>query len=175
MEKLTGYHIPFIIKALKLRANLIEQDGPLLSLYYNDKGDYYLFYWLDCDDTSNRWMVVRASLNTLYQYINKEITLLQVIKDSSDSFVWVTDLDGKGEQINTLAVPFANLPQDYLPDTDSYFEFDHQQELLKDVGTDKIEVDVPRKDKSFFAALMSKMGWRLSPDAVHNLIDRVAL
>lgn len=62
MEKLTGYHIPFNIKALKLRANLIEQDGPLLSLYYNDKGDYYLFYWLDCDDISNRWMIVRVSL-----------------------------------------------------------------------------------------------------------------
>lgn len=129
---------------------------------------------MDCDDNSNRWMIVRVSLNALYQYLNKEKALLQVIEDSSDNFVWIADLDGKGEQINTLAVPFANLPEDYLPDTDSYFEFDNQQELLKDVDTDKIEVDIPKKDKSFFAALISKMGWRLSSDAVHNLIDRIA-
>lgn len=174
MEKLTGFQIPFDIKILKLRANLIEQDGPLLSLYYNDKGDYYLFYWLDCDDTSNRWMIVRVSLNTLYQYLNKETSLLQVIKEASDNFVWIVDLDNRGEQTDTLAVTFSNVPSKYLPDPDSYFEFDHQQELIKDVGTDKIEVDIPKKDKSFFAELVSKMGWRLSPDAVRNLIDKVA-
>lgn len=54
MEELKGYDIPFEIKTLKHRADLIEQDGPLLSLYYNGKGDYYLFYWLDCDDRANR-------------------------------------------------------------------------------------------------------------------------
>lgn len=175
MEKLNGYNIPFDISQLKLRANLIEQDGPLLSLYYNDNGDYYLFYWLDCDDTTNRWMVIRVGLNILYQYLHKERTLLQVIESPSDSFVWVIDLDSTGNQTNTEAVPLSCLPLDYLPDKDSYFDFDNQQELLKDVSTDKVEIDIPKSDHFFFTALISKMGWQLSAKSLHKLIDKVAL
>ncbi len=175
MEKLNGYKLPFDISQLKLRSNLIEQDGPLLSLYYNNKGDYYLFYWLDCDDVTNRWMVMRVALNILYQYLNKDRTLLQVIEESSDNFVWIIDLDNDGKQANTLAVTLSNLPLDYLPDKDSYFEFDNQQELLQNVSTDKVEIDIPKSDKSLFAALMSKMGWRLSTKSLHRLIDKVAL
>ena len=103
-------------------------------------------------------MIVRVSLNTPYQYINKEITLLQVIKDSSDSFVWVTDLDGKGEQINTLAVPFYNLPQDYLPDTDSYWNLIISRNCSRMLAPTRLRLTFPESDKSFFAALMSKMG-----------------
>lgn len=38
MEELKGYDIPFEIKTLKHRADLIEQDGPLLSLIIMAKG-----------------------------------------------------------------------------------------------------------------------------------------
>ena len=107
--------------------------------------------------------------------MHKEKTLLQVIESSSDSFVWIIDLDSAGNQANTEAVPFSKLPLDYLPDKDSYFDFDNQQELLKGVSTDKVEIDIPTSDKTFFAALMSKMGWQLSAKSLHKLIDKVAL
>lgn len=175
MEKIKGYNIPFDISKLKLRANLIEQDGPLLSLYYNDKGDYYLFYWLDCDDGANRWMILRVDIKTLYEYLDKDKTLLQVIKNSPDSFVWITDVDNNGTQINTQALPFASIPSDYLPDEDSWFEFDNQQELMKEVGTDKFEIDIPKSDKNLFSSLIAKMGWRLTPKTIHRFIDKVAL
>lgn len=175
MEKIKGYNIPFDISKLKLRSNLIEQDGPLLSLYYNDKGDYYLFYWLDCDDEANRWMILRVDIKTLYEYLDKDKTLLQVIKNSPDSFVWITDIDNNGIQVDTQALPFASIPSDYLPDEDSWFEFDNQQELMKEVGTDKFEIDIPKSDKNLFSSLISKMGWRLTPKTIHRFIDKVAL
>lgn len=71
MEKINGYDLPFDLGKLKHKIDLIEQDGPLLSLYYNDRGDYYLLYWLDCDDRENRWMILRVDINSLYDYLNK--------------------------------------------------------------------------------------------------------
>lgn len=174
MEELKGYNIPFDIKKLKHRADLIEQDGPLLSLYYNGKGDYYLFYWLDCDDKANRWMILKVSIEALYQYLSKQITLFQVIGNPSDNFVWLTDIDTNGEQISTKALPVDNIPPEYLPVNDSWFEFDKQQELLKEVGTEKFEVDVPKSDNNLFSAIVAKMGWKLSPKTIHNFIDKVA-
>ena len=47
MEELKEYDIPFDIKELKHRADLIEQDGPLLSLYYN------LNFRLICSDNTH--------------------------------------------------------------------------------------------------------------------------
>lgn len=174
MDELKGYDIPFDIKTLKHRADLIEQDGPLLSLYYNGKGDVYLFDWLGCDDKANRWMILRVSVESLYQYLSKQITLLQVIGNPADNFVWVTDIDAHGEQIGTKALPVANVPADYFPDEDSWFEFDNQQELLKEVGTEKFEVDVPKSDNNLFSAIVAKMGWKLSPQTIHKIIDKVA-
>lgn len=174
MEELKGYDIPFEIKTLKHRADLIEQDGPLLSLYYNGKGDYYLFYWLDSDDRANRWMILRVSIESLYQYLSKQITLLQVIGNPSDNFVWITDIDTNGKQISTKALPVANIPTDYLPAEDSWFEFDNQNELLKEVGTYKFEVDIPRSDNNLFSTIVAKRGWKLSTKTIHKFIDKVA-
>lgn len=174
MEKIKGYEIPFDIKALKHKADLIEQNGPLLSLYYNGKGDYYLFYWLDCDDRANRWMILRVSVESLYQYLSKQITLYEVIDHPADNFVWVTDIDGSGMQVGTRALPVANIPTDYLPTMDSWFDFDNQQELLKQVGTETFEVDVPKSDNRLFSAIVAKMGWKLSPETIHKFIDKVA-
>lgn len=175
MERTNGYDLPFSIGRLKHRTDLIEQDEPLLSLYYNDNGDYYLLYWLDCDDHANRWMISRIDTKTLYEYLNREKSLLQVIKNPADNFVWITDIDGNGKQIHTQALPTTAIPEYYLPDADSKFEFGRQQELLGEVSTDNFEVDAPKSDKSLFSTIVSKMGWRLSPKSIRKLTDRVAL
>lgn len=174
MEKINGYDLPFDLGKLKHKIDLIEQDGPLLSLYYNDRGDYYLLYWLDCDDRENRWMILRVDINSLYDYLNKDESLLQLIKNSPDNFVWITDINNQGKQTKTQALPIESVPSQYLPDEDSWFEFAHQQELLKDVGTDKFELDIPKSDKNLFSSLISKMGWRITPQTIHRLIDKVA-
>ncbi len=175
MEKIKGFAIPFDISHLKRRADLIEQDGPLLSLYYNDKGDYYLFYWLDCDATANRWMFCRVDIASLYAYLRGERSLLQVIRELTDGFVWITDLDAAGRQVWTRAVPLSALPSAYLPADDSFFAFDRRQELLEETGADRVEVDIPKADKNLFSALMAKMGWKWSAPNVRKLLDNIAL
>ena len=46
-------------------ADLIYFDGPLLSHYVTNKGDNYLFYWIDQDDTNNRWMFIRTDYDNI--------------------------------------------------------------------------------------------------------------
>lgn len=175
MEKINGYAIPFDISRLKLCENLIEQDGPLLSLYYNDNGDYYLFYWLDSDEHANRWLVLRASLEGVRRYLSGEKTLRDLVLHPIDGFVWVIDLDGELHQTHTAVLPVSNVPVDYLPGKNSYFAFDDKDSLLSRVRTSNFNVSVPDSDQGFFSDIMTKMGWRLSPDAIRSFLSRAAL
>ena len=59
-------------------ADLIYFDGPLLSHYVTTKGDNYLFYWIDQDETNNRWMFIRTDYDNIQKYTKqKEIVALQ--------------------------------------------------------------------------------------------------
>lgn len=46
-------------------ADLIYFDGALLSHYVTNNGDNYLFYWIDQDDTDNRWMFIRIDYDII--------------------------------------------------------------------------------------------------------------
>jgi len=174
MKKIKGFSIPFDIKGLKWKVDLIEYNGPLLSLYYNKKGDYYLFYWTDSDDECNKWMILRVDLNTLRKYIDGEITLRQVILEPADNFVWFIDLDSNMNVKNTLCVSMEDIPQGYLPSTDSYFDFEKNKDILEAVNTDTYELDIPVSDRSKFSEIISKMGWKISA-RIHNGISKTAV
>lgn len=175
MEKINGYAIPFDISRLKLCENLIEQDGPLLSLYYNDNGDYYLFYWLNSDEHANRWLVFRVGLEGVRRYLQGEKTLRDLVLHPIDGFVWVIDLDDALHQTHTVALPVSNVPVGYLPGKCSYFAFDNKESLLSHVRTSNFNVSVPDSDQGFFSDIMTKMGWRLSPDAIRSFLSKAAL
>ena len=49
MRKIKGYDIQYDFSGFKKIADLIFFEGPFLSHYVSDKGDDYLFYWVDKD------------------------------------------------------------------------------------------------------------------------------
>lgn len=94
MRDIKGYRfIGFDLNSLTLIADLIYFDGPLLSHYISEQGDNYLFYWVDSDEECNRWMIIKVSLSTIQDYVNKKITLCNVIRDRADKTVYMVDLD----------------------------------------------------------------------------------
>lgn len=123
MTEVKGYPIDFDVSRLAKCSDLIYFDGPLLSHYIDEYGDNYLMYWLEADDTYNRWMIVRTSITQIHRYTAKEITLREVILHPCDSFVWITNIDDELRCHHTQCVPIANLPEQYLPDEDSMYEF----------------------------------------------------
>jgi len=161
MRELNGMPIIFDWAKLHKQADLIVCDGPLLSHYSSKTGDQYLLYWLDSDETGNRWMVVRTNLRLLRQYVNREIPLLQVIEKPEDGFVWVLDMDDKLEPIHAQTLPVGSIPNDYLPDPSAMYEFENEDPLLQE-KLDTYELNLPESDYNVFRTIIERMGWLAS-------------
>ena len=105
-------------------ADLIFFDGPLLSHYVTTKGDNYLFYWIDQDETSNRWMFIRTDYDDIQKYTRQKETLRNLLSTPLDDIVYTVDIDAEGKHHNFQAHSIEDLPEDYLPAKDSYYEFE---------------------------------------------------
>lgn len=125
MKQIKGINIKIKdFSKFKKVADLIYFDGPLLSHYVTEKGDNYLFYWIDEDDECNRWMVVRTDYANIKRYINHQITLLEVLTTPIDDIVYTMDIDDAGNHHNFQVHALEDLPEDYLPTPDSFYEFE---------------------------------------------------
>ena len=105
-------------------ADLIYFDGPLLSHYVTNKGDNYLFYWIDQDDAAKRWMFIRTDYDNIQKYTNKKQTLRNILSSPLDDIVYTVDIDADGNHHNFQVHSIEDLPEDYLPTEDSYYEFE---------------------------------------------------
>lgn len=109
-------------------SDLIYFDGPFLSHYMHKSGDNYLSYWVDCDDKAQRWLVFRIGITSLQQYVDKKCSLLDIIRQLDEGFVYLVDVDGEGHATQPLIVFLDKLPNDYFPETDSYYDFSLERE-----------------------------------------------
>ena len=93
MKKVKGYDIQFDFCNFKKIADLICFEGPMLSHYVSSKGDDYLFYWVDRDESDNRWLVLRVSLASLQKYMAGDVALLELIGSPNDGYLYLVDVD----------------------------------------------------------------------------------
>lgn len=124
-----GLNINFQISDLIKVADLIYFDGPLLSLYVSKNGENYLFYWVDIKEEFNKWMFLRVDVRSLKRYLDKKTTLYDVILSSNDGLVCFVDIANDISYHNIIAVPVKEIPDEYLPDEDSYYEFEPVENL----------------------------------------------
>jgi hypothetical protein len=122
MKALNGqppFRAPF--DELRHVRDLVYFDGPLLSQFVHPNGDNYLYYWCDCDDTANRWMVLRVAESDILRIENLSVPVSTVIPGrSKDGFVYFVDLDSEGTVIGSVLCGPAAIPDDYLPALESY-------------------------------------------------------
>ncbi len=172
MRKIEGYDIQYDFSGFKKIADLIFFEGPFLSHYISDKGDDYLFYWVDKDETDNRWLVLRVSLANLQKYIAKELTLLQLIESPNDGYLYTVDVDNDVNYHNVKLVQPSALPGDYLPETDSYYEF--EPIATEDAGElMTYELTIPYNERNRFEELLNKIGFPVS--ALKKVVSRAAV
>lgn len=158
MKKIKGFDIQFDFSHFRRIADLIYFEGPLLSHYISDKGDDYLFYWVERDEQDNRWLALRVSLANLQKYINKELSLRQLIDSPNDGYLYCFDVDNNINYHNVLLVQPADLPADYLPASDSYYEFEPvPAEDAEELMT--YELTIPYKERSRFEEILVKIGF----------------
>lgn len=158
MREIKGYNIDYDFSSFRKIADLIYFEGPLLSHYVSSKGDDYLFYWVDSDSNDNRWLVLRVSLANLQKYIGKDITLRELIETPNDGYLYTVDVNNDIHYHNVKLVQPSAIPEEYLPETDSYYAFDpiaanDAEELMT------YELTIPYKERGRFEAILHKIGF----------------
>jgi hypothetical protein len=117
MIALRGIEIPSLpISGLHKVRDLDAFDGPLLSHFRHHSGDDYLYYWCDCDDSTNRWMVLRVTESNILRLVNRVVPLDFVIPSGAkDDFVYFIDQDSHGRAARVFLVLKENVPPEYTP------------------------------------------------------------
>jgi len=172
MKKIEGYNIDYDFSRFRKIADLIYFEGPLLSHYVSSKGDDYLFYWVERDDCDNRWLVLRVSLANLQKYIGKEMTLRELIENPNDGYLYSVDVDDDIHYHDVKLVQPASLPEEYLPETDSYYAFttipaDDAEELMT------YELTIPYKERTRFEEILHKIGFPVS--SLKKVVNHAAI
>lgn len=172
MKTLKGFDIQFDFKNFKKIADLIYFEGPLLSHYVSSKGDDYLFYWVDKDDSDNRWLVLRVSLASLQKYMAKDLSLRELIDNPNDGYLYSVDVDNNINYHNVKLVQPIDLPEEYLPAADSYYEFEPiPAEDAEELMT--YELTIPYKERSRFETFLLKIGFPVS--SLKKVVTRAAV
>lgn len=171
MKKIEGYSIEYDFSGFRKIADLVYFEGPLLSHYVSSKGDDYLFYWVDQDEQDNRWMVLRVSLASLQKYIGKELSLRELIEHPNDGYLYIVDVDNSLVYHNVKLVQPADLPIDYLPESDSFYAFEpipskDAEELMT------YELTIPYKERNRFEDILRKIGFPVS--ALKKVVNHAA-
>lgn len=101
-------------------------DGPLLSHFRHRRGGgHYLYYWCDCDEQSNRWMMIRVSETNVIRLVNRFVPLDYVIpRECQDDFVYFVDLDAAGRAMRTTLTLVSQIPGAYTPSKGAYLDYD---------------------------------------------------
>ncbi len=117
-----------------LVADLIFFDGPLLSLFENKHGEFYLYYWCDTDNIYNRWLIIRVNNMLIRNYLSRKVTLRELITKPIDGFLYFIDMDDDLDYSQVNLVYPDQLPISYVPHSDSFYSF---SKLGNDASIDK--------------------------------------
>lgn len=120
MIKLEGIKLSSIGTKLEYVGDLLYHEGPLLSHFISNNEEHYLYKWCDSDDICNRWMVFKVSKNNMILFFTKEISLLKLIY--KNKAVFFIDLDNDAVQQGLILTNVKNIPKEYLPTNNSYYD-----------------------------------------------------
>jgi hypothetical protein len=129
LDKYKGAALP--IKGLEKIGDLINYDGPILSLFHDSKARRYLFYWVDSDDEGNRWLIWKVEDLDLYHYLNAQISLKDLIQCANNGYLFCVDIDDDLVYRNMSTLALEQVPIQYQPEDKSFYrlklpEFAHQ-------------------------------------------------
>ena len=122
MIAIPGISLPCLpISGLQRLRDLEYFEGPLLTHFVHPHGDHFLYSWVDCDDNSNRWMVIRVSETNILRLMHRTVPLDFVIpRQCQDDFAYFVDLDESGKSIGSSMCALTEVPDEYLPHSGSY-------------------------------------------------------
>ncbi|MFJ5509209.1 hypothetical protein [Pectobacterium jejuense] len=102
-------------------ADLIDFDGPLLSLFKGERNTDALYMWVDNDTRRNRWCIIPVNRITLNDYLQKKTSLKEVVL-SAKKVIFFNMSEGVNGLTKRSCIEVArdDFPADYFPDEDAY-------------------------------------------------------
>lgn len=129
-------NLPFeIIKG----GDLLYFEGPILSHFVGNDGGDYLMYWVDSDSKHNRWLLFSYNLIDIYDYLNNNISLKELINRDRD-LVYLIDFDNEIKMKKVFVGTNKQIPIEYLPEKDSYLDDNIKTEYLLKLSNNINEV-----------------------------------
>ena len=122
-----GYRVsPGILAGHKKIADLISYQGPVLSHFRNAENEDFLYYWIDENEVSYRWLVFKIDIFLLKEYLSGGVTLRELISNEKIQYYLIADYTNSknNEFENVFVLERGRLNDEYLPDTESYYLFD---------------------------------------------------
>lgn len=157
-KKFSGTELP----PFTWNADLIEFDGPFVSLFKSDRDDDALFVWLDCDRYKNRWCIAQLARDTLREYLSKKIALRDVIERAGELYLY--DVGTSGRRSNFVAVRADLLPETYMPARDSFLDLDFATDAAVKLASEatelydfKLDGDLYLEDVSSISKLITQL------------------
>ncbi len=120
------------IKSLPRKIHFVRHieyfEGPILSEYHADDGGVvYVEKW--CTQTEDggehRFLLVRSDLRSIALYSARRIALRELLEHGSDGVGFLLDRSRMGARITqkrVMQVNLDDLPQDYMPEEDTYYD-----------------------------------------------------
>lgn len=138
METIKTYHNRDIDlkKSLIRVGDLINLDGPLLSLFLDNRNnDLYVFDWVDSDDEQNRWLIYKVDAKFLNQFIEDKISYKDLFNVCIKStFFYYADIVNSKESEYEI-YKLDNIDSDYFPTDDIFFEKHDSKDLANITNT----------------------------------------
>lgn len=72
-------------------------DGPLLSLFADANGNFYLYKWYDVSPESHQWLVFKVKYETLLKYLNGMASEFELLNDESYKPFYLVEFSEKGQ------------------------------------------------------------------------------
>ena len=91
-------------------------DGPRLLLQKSRAGQFYLAWWSDTDEITDRWIYLPLSESRLHAVLSGSISVVDALKDPEDGSLLVIDKDTATDEItNVVHTEFESVPSNRRP------------------------------------------------------------
>jgi hypothetical protein len=128
-----GQQIPSLPwKDFPFRKVLLYYDGPRLELLRTTAGQNVLLWWLDAEESTERWLYLPLSTSRLAQVLSGAITTRAALEQPEDGYLYIVDLNANtGEPQRTFQATADGLDASVLPAQNARLDVPISSELLQ--------------------------------------------
>lgn len=119
MPPLPGQSAPRSIPTLSHVRDIEYYEGPLLAEQVDSFGHPWICIWRDKDESANRWLLFRTTPSDVTKYLNKRLSLRDLMCGGLEYFALDVRIDGT-RAVNQLY--WSEIPRRWFPSRTAFYD-----------------------------------------------------